>query len=153
MKSYKQKVQDIYFTIEVLSMTIFIFSVMLMLYHSGSISKGEKLWSIIPTIVSVLLMVFAFLGHSLDWFCEEPKPKEKKSKKKNVKDEEPKDLVDFDYNKLAEEKAYLNDFNKPSDVEEFLIRLKMDHPYLNYREAFYVLYLVGRHHKEIYEGK
>lgn len=153
MKSYKQKVQDIYFTIEVLSMTLFIFSAMLMLYHSGSISKGEKLWSVIPTIASVLLMVFAFLGHSLEWFCEEPKPKEKKSKKKAKEDEEETDLVDFDYKKLAEEKAYLNDFDKPSDVIDFLVKLKKDCPYLNYRESFYILYLVGRYHKEIYEGK
>ena len=153
MKDRRKKVQDIYFTIEVLSMTLFIFSAMLMLYHSGSISKGEKLWSIIPTIASVLLMVFAFLGHSLDWFCEEPKPKEKKPKKKAKTDEEEIDLVDFDYNKLAEEKAYLNDFDKPSDVIDFLVKLRRDYPYLNYRESFYILYLVGRYHKEIYEGQ
>lgn len=133
-----------------------VFFCFLMLFFIDALSHGRALWVPI-TCVSFLMLgilfAFAYFG---DWFIPAIKRyNEKQEQKRKEQEEKEKELTyleDFDYKKLAEEKAYFNDFDGPRDIEKFLVMLKQQHPELNWVEAVYVTYLTGRYHEEIYKN-
>ncbi len=123
---------------------------------SRELSDGKYLWVPITSGAFLLLGLIFCFAYCGDWFLglvdKANKKKEEEKKEQEAKEKEFTYLEDFDYDKLAEEKAYLNDFNGPKDIEPFLVMLKRRYPQLNWVEAVYVTYLVGRHHEQMYRN-
>lgn len=134
-----------------------------MIPFMGPLSEGRDLWIPMLCVIFLLLGLFTGLSSCSDWLYNvgdwlderEEQKKEKEEQRKKEQKEKERELTylkDFDYKKLAEEKAYLNDFDGPQDIEKFLVMLKRNHPQLNWVEAVYVIYLTGRYHEEIYKN-
>ena len=128
----------------------------MMLFFIDKLTNGQALWLPMCCIGCVLLGFMAFLADCNDWFYDLldriNQKKEEKRKEQEEKEKELTYLEDYNYKKLAEEKAYFNDFDGPKDIEKFLVMLKRQHPELNWVEAVYVTYLTGRYHGEIYKN-
>ena len=152
----KKKLRDIYNALSQIFLVLGVLFAFLMIFFVEPLSHGKALWVPLLCLAFIFLGLICLMAYSGDWFCGlvdlMEQRKEEKQKEKEEKEKEITYLEDFDYKKLAEEKAYLNDFDGPKDIEKFLVMLKRNHPQLNWVEAVYVVYLTGRYHEEIYKN-
>lgn len=137
---FKDHLPKVYQVCETISFVAFFLCLLTILFYNN------LKFAIIAPAVSLLLGCFFHEANEWRLLCNDVKFTE------DTEEIEKKNRHKLNYTKLAEELAYKYDIDSPPDVEKFLVKLKMSYPELTYREAFYIVYLVGRHHKKIYEG-
>lgn len=151
----KKKLSNLFHALSVVLIMLSVFFAFMMLFFIDSLVRGQSLW--LPILSGSLLffgLLFSF-AYCEDWLLDaleaHNKRREEKKKEKEEKEKELTYNEDYDYKKLAEEKAYFNDFDGPQDIEKFLVMLKRNYPQLNWVETVYVTYLTGMFHGEMYK--